>query len=331
MTILKNKEPMTSVDPRWIAGDKQERDVAFYLRRAFKDDENILVLNDYCFTHLGETAQIDHLIVHRAGFIIIESKSIYGEVKLNSQDEWSRSYQGRWSGMPSPIIQAELQRDLLRSFLSANVEHFLGKVLGLQLQVGRREWDVLCTVSNTCILHRDTMTTDMNKKVVKSESIAEQVKSIGGYSLLGVALSSKAYFSMKDFQRIGDFLMASVTSPEHASVSEALSENYACEVEKEVKQESQTKADVPANAQNKDIKSEKEIGLNCKNCGSNDQLSAHYGKYGYYVKCGHCGVNTSMKIKCPSCGIYPAKVSKFGNEYWLSCQCTFVGKLYEQR
>ncbi|NHI02261.1 nuclease-related domain-containing protein [Oceanimonas sp. MB9] len=137
MTILKNKESVSSADPRRVAGDRQELDVAFYLRRAFKDDENILVLNDYRFSHLGETAQIDHLIVHRAGFIIVESKSIYGEVKLNSQGEWSRSNKGRWSGMPSPIIQAELQRDLLKAFLGAHVEQFLGTLLGVQMQAQR--------------------------------------------------------------------------------------------------------------------------------------------------------------------------------------------------
>ncbi len=41
MTILKYKEPSISADARQAAGDRQEHDVAFYLRRAFKDDENI--------------------------------------------------------------------------------------------------------------------------------------------------------------------------------------------------------------------------------------------------------------------------------------------------
>lgn len=110
MTILKQKDFTEHTNPRLAAGEQQEKDVAFYLRRAFKDDENILVLNDYRFTFNDEIAQIDHLVVHRAGFIIIESKSIYGEVKVNGHGEWSRSYKGNWSGMPSPIIQAELQK-----------------------------------------------------------------------------------------------------------------------------------------------------------------------------------------------------------------------------
>ncbi len=178
MTILKYKEPSKSADARQDAGDRQEQDVAFYLRRAFKDDENILVLNDYRFTHNGETAQIDHLIVHRTGFLVIESKSIYGEVKVNAQGEWARSYKGQWVGMPSPIRQAVLQMELLRDFLGANVEHFLGKMLlgRVQQKVRFREWNVLCTVSSSCILHRKGMPSDLSKKVIKSEFIAEELR-----------------------------------------------------------------------------------------------------------------------------------------------------------
>lgn len=158
MTILKTKDFLESTTVRQAAGDRQEKDVAFYLRRAFKDDQNILILNDYRFVHNDETAQIDHLIVHRSGFIVIESKSIHGEVRVNTEGEWSRSYKGQWSGMASPIRQAELQMELLRDFLSDNVEAFLGKLFGLQIQVRHREWTVLspaavyCTVKG-CLVH----------------------------------------------------------------------------------------------------------------------------------------------------------------------------------
>ncbi|GAA3722486.1 nuclease-related domain-containing protein [Oceanisphaera sediminis] len=328
MAILKNKEPLTTDDPRWAAGYRQEQDVAFYLRRAFKDDENILILNDYRFTHNGETAQIDHLVVHRAGFIIIESKSIYGEVKVNALGEWSRSYKGQWSGMPSPIIQAEMQRDLLKAFLGDHVDKFLGKLLGIQMKVARREWDVLCTVSNNCILHRNTMPDEIGVKVVKSESVAEQVKKIGAYSRLSAAVSSKPYFIVKEFQRLGEFLMQTsagseepIAEPQHYinSVGEQALSSQVASMPNEVSE--------PAVVHEENTV----IGLRCKGCGSDDGLNACSGKYGYYVKCGHCGANTSMRINCPTCGSNKVKVSKRGNEYWLSCHCAMFEKLYEQR
>ena len=111
--IIKNKETTSSKHVRQIAGEKQEQDVAFFLRRAYKDDPKVYVFNDLRFEYNDEVAQIDHLILYPYGFVLIESKSITGEVKVNKEQEWTRSYNKQWSGMRSPIKQVELQEKLL--------------------------------------------------------------------------------------------------------------------------------------------------------------------------------------------------------------------------
>jgi len=339
MTILKTKDFLENTSARQASGDRQEKDVAFYLRRAFKDDPNILVLNDYRFTHNGEAAQIDHLIVHRAGFIVIESKSIYGEVKVNAQGEWSRSYKGQWSGMPSPIRQAELQMELLRDFLSDNVEAFLGKLLGLQTQVRHREWAVLCTVSSSCILHRKGMPAALSKQVVKSEFIADEVQKLGGYSPFGL-LKGRAYFSLEELNRIGEFLLQHYQPRTEAKPSNEKTIKEPAPVQDEVSASAQLSAshepalsvsevqEVPA-AYSTEAPIDM-IGLACKKCGSEQGLTALYGQYGYYVKCGQCGTNTSMKTACPECSSTKTRVRKRGDEYWLQCECTVLRKLYRQ-
>ncbi len=72
------------------------------------------------------------------------------------------------------------------------------------------------------------------------------------------------------------------------------------------------------------------IGLACKKCGAEQSLTAMNGQYGYYVKCGQCGTNTSMKTACPECSSTKTRVRKRGNEYWLQCECSALRKLYEQ-
>lgn len=335
MTILKYKEPSTTAGLRKAAGDRQEHDVAFYMRRAFKDDENILVLNDYRFTHSGETAQIDHLVIHRSGFIIIESKSIYGEVRVNQQGEWSRSYKGQWSGMPSPIRQAELQMELLRDFLGSNVEHFLGRLLGVQMQVRHRDWNVLCTVSSSCILHRKGMPAALSKQVVKSEFIADEIQKIGGYSHFGL-LKGKAYFSSEEMGRIGDFLMEHYQPLDERK----LTADRAVTAQSPVVQSKEVSAAPKNNEPEANLKETPAtysasatngvIGLACKKCGNEQSLNAMYGQYGYYVKCGQCGTNTSMKTACPECNSAKTRVRKRGNEYWVQCECTALRKLYQQ-
>lgn len=105
--ILKDKIQTSSASTKLDAGIKQEHDVAFYLRRAYKDRDNVMVFNDIRLSHAGE-------------------------VQVNEYSEWSRSYKGQWSGMPSPIKQAELQLALLKQLLSAHDSELLGTLLGMQ-------------------------------------------------------------------------------------------------------------------------------------------------------------------------------------------------------
>ncbi|MBM7074247.1 NERD domain-containing protein [Shewanella sp. 202IG2-18] len=118
--IAKEKVQVATNSATSVAGDKQERDVAFYLRREFKDHPSVFIFNDLKITHNDENAQIDHLILYPYGFILIESKSITGEIKVNKHEEWTRSYRGNWQGMPSPIKQVELQQKLLKELLNEN-------------------------------------------------------------------------------------------------------------------------------------------------------------------------------------------------------------------
>ena len=164
--ILKDKTQTSSASIKLDAGIKQEQDVAFYLRRAYKNSEQVMVLNDLRIEHDGESAQIDHLIVYSYGFIVVESKSIRGEVKVNEYGEWSRSYKGLWSGMPSPIKQAELQIHLLKQLLCANDKKMIGKFLGIQQGLGARCYDVFCAISSDAIIDRSAAPKDMADKLV---------------------------------------------------------------------------------------------------------------------------------------------------------------------
>ena len=60
--IIKDKNIQHANSAQAKAGIKQELDVAFYLRRAFKDHEQVFVFNDLKFSHKQETAQIVTLV-----------------------------------------------------------------------------------------------------------------------------------------------------------------------------------------------------------------------------------------------------------------------------
>ncbi|TCK02952.1 nuclease-related domain-containing protein [Marinobacterium mangrovicola] len=319
MPIVTSKQDKAFADVRQVAGDKQERDVAFYLRRAFKDREDIYVFNDYAFRYKGENAQIDHLIVHKYGFMLLESKSIYGEVKVNSTGEWSRSYKGLWSGIASPIKQAELQQKLLKQMLSDNVEQFLGKMLlGIQQGVGGRKWDTLCVVSNSCILHRDNIPSNINAQIIKSEAVAEAVEKVGGKGFLKAFIDTSPAFSKEELEQIVEHLLKQTASaPELRKTPSAPEEPNAPEPAEPV----QPAPVVDSNASRH---------LKCKKCGEANRLTGCYGKYGYYVKCDLCGTNTSMRIACTQCGGTDVKITKNKNQYWANCACSEPVLLFKQ-
>ncbi len=337
--ILKDKKNLQTQDLKLQAGQRHEQDVAFYLRRAFKDHEQVFVFNDLKFEHNNETAQIDHLILHTFGFILIESKSITGEVKINKHEEFSRSYKGKWAGMPSPIKQVELQRNLLKELLRDNDSKLLDKLLGinkLQKGFGGRQWECLCAISSNAIIDRDTAPKPIAKKLIKAEFIADSVIKLmnlstskpNAFSFLKSDI--RPWFNDKEIEQIAEFILEQNKSygsekkqltPENSGPSAKPMEQKPQSVAAITTQEIKLKSEVTK----KTVTSERQtdIQLCCKKCEDTNTLEPNWGKYGYYVKCNHCETNTPMKSKCPICLSTNTKVSKRKTKYSLNCQdCT---------
>ncbi|PKH53812.1 nuclease [Shewanella sp. Choline-02u-19] len=334
--ILKTKSPQNAQSPQAIAGLKQEQNVAFFLRRAFKDHPEVLVINDFKFSFNDETAQIDHLIVYPYGFVLIESKSIKGHVKVNKQQEWTRSYNSKWQGMPSPIKQVELQQALLKELLNHHRLEVLGKMLGLKQGFSGRCWDHLCVVSSDAIIDRQTMPKAVSDKLVKSEFLVDKTKEIMNLKnkfmrVISIA-DSRPYFNQKELDSIGQFIInqhidsnnqtaeidtkataitptaASVIQPIHAPVAQAL--------------QPLEQPDIPT-----DTTTDIQITLCCKHCGESNNITPMYGKFGYYIKCNQCTKNTPMKQACPKCQSKNTKVKKQKETYTLNCQECSSGSL----
>ncbi|MDR6964130.1 nuclease-related domain-containing protein [Shewanella putrefaciens] len=319
--ILKNKTLQNTQTPQTIAGQKQEQDVAFYLRRAFKDHPEVLVINDFRFTFNGETAQIDHLIIYPYGFVLIESKSIKGHVDVNQQGEWSRSHGSKWFGMPSPIKQVELQQSLLKEMLKQHRSEILGKLLGIRQQgFGMRCWDHLCAVSSDAVINRDAMPTAISDLLVKTEFLVEKLEKIMNLKskfmrIINVS-DTRPDFNQQELNSIAKFLIDRHIDPSQATSeitpvqTPQVKEPVASFVVNKV-----TEAKNPAIAQ----PTTNSI-LRCKHCGESTNYTPMYGKFGYYIKCNQCTKNTPMKQACPQCQSKNIKIQKRSQSYTLTCQ-----------
>lgn len=154
--ILKDLDSFPSTtDARLQAGRSAEEQMAFYLKREFGRSESIFVFNGLRLEENDDVAQIDHLLLHKGGFVIVESKSVHGRICINEQGEWSRVYGSRQAGMPSPILQAKRQGEFLKDLLDDNAEKFGIKLFGkIQFQFGAVSIDSVIAISDSGIIDR---------------------------------------------------------------------------------------------------------------------------------------------------------------------------------
>ena len=310
--ILKEKDFIQSSQPQIAAGEKQEKDVAFFLRREFKDEDSIFVLNDLRINVDGENAQIDHLVVYPYGFVLIESKSVKGEIKINKHGEWNRSLNGKWSGMPSPLMQAKLQRNLLHKFLVERRDSiYESKFLGVIPQgFGGRQWHSLCAVSSNAIIERDDIPDDISEQVVKSEFLVAKLLKIMNLSkslIQTLRVDERPRFSKSELDNICIALLQQDKT--NGTSSPQLLNQVLDRVWKPT--EPSTSSIISKNTD--------EAHIRCKKCHSSDSLTANYGRYGYFVTCGDCSSNTSMKSNCPSCKSSRTRLQKRKHIYSLIC------------
>ena len=127
-------------DKRADAGYVAEREMAYRLHRAFGAEPAVLVLNNLRLVDPSRTEfdgrprafQMDHLLIHRRGAIIIESKSVSETLVVSrlpgGGEEWARVHLNKPQGIASPIEQVNMQARCLRDYLNDRKEGLLGRM-----------------------------------------------------------------------------------------------------------------------------------------------------------------------------------------------------------
>ncbi|CAM3612926.1 NERD domain-containing protein [Deinococcus saxicola] len=322
--IIKELEVQTHVDPLRRAGYEAERQMAHYLKRAYGEDPYKFVLNNLRVERGGEVAQVDHLIVLRFGLLVVESKSVAGQLSVNEQGEWTRWWNRQGRGMPSPVLQARRQLDLLCALLNDHTAELLDRGLfGLkQRTFTPMRRDVLVAVSDGGRITRNTEVPE----VVKADQVPDRVQQ--GIREMQGRLTAFT-FSDAEMTRICAFLRnqhvaGSEAQPDIASVSEPLHVQPPSSVSRPSAPRGLTgvvspphSLPVAAPALLEPAQTEPAQIPNCRQCQSS-RLSMQYGKYGYYFKCATCDANTPAKPVCPTCA-EPARLSKSGAQFTAAC------------
>jgi hypothetical protein len=176
--ILKDVDEQATLDKYQKAGLSAEKQMAFYLKRAFGNEENVLVINSLRLEKLDDAAQIDQLILHEYGMIIIESKSVSTKVAVNEYGEWARLVDRKAQGMPSPVKQAQRQAEFLKKYLTPFTDVLLKKIVGIQLKFDKMPIDLIVAISDQGIINRPKKHSDELDYVRKADQVVDKVKEV---------------------------------------------------------------------------------------------------------------------------------------------------------
>jgi hypothetical protein len=314
--IIKDTDTKKALNKFETAGITAEKQMSHYLKRAFEDNEDILVINDLRLEKNSEVAQIDHLIVHEYGFIIVESKSVTQKIVVNKFKEWKRIYNNSEKGMASPIEQGDRQMKFLMKYLQEHSDlllrsSLLHKIAG-QVKFNQFQTHILVAISDQGIIEREI---DLDN-VLKADAIPNKIEQIYSDSKRksNNPLGKIVYeFHKETVTKIAKFLKRSHVKKTQKIPYETNSmENLQSVREPTPKYQS---------AQN--AKTEKYY---CSKCNS-ENLELLYGKYGYYFKCKDCHKNTSIKLShvSPECKV---RIRKDKNNFYKVCSSCNTEELY---
>ena len=340
--IAKEHHAIATTDRFQRAGDEAEKQMAFYLRRAFADDPGIHVFHNLRLEAGDDAAQIDHLLLHRSGAVIVESKSVTSTVRINERDEWTRNWNGRWTGMPSPVLQAKRQADFLRKSLQDRREELRGKAVFGLVQKGFRALviDVVVAISDGGVIqYRGQL-----PEVLKADQVVDRARELmQEQARLAHPLSrdprSKDWgitFKPDEFVRVSAFLRAAHRDRVAQPDSSEKYGNVAAPVQTSGKPASQPAVRPAPETSPVAAQVYEAVGpvkapahrhaFACQKCSS-ATLEVAYGKYGYYFRCLACEGNTRIELKCPGCG-ERAKTRESGCEFFAECAACKSSQLY---
>lgn len=307
---------------------------------AFGDNPDLLILNDLRVEFEdGITAQMDHLVIHQHGIIIIESKSVAGKLQVQDDGQWVRWYsQGagkdRSIGMPNPIKQARLQGQTLKRVLLTSASND-----NTRKALEAFPTDVLVTFSTSnggIFLAKDKQ---LYPEVCPADAIDDYVNKI----IVDNAKNAKAQaFSLSEINRakLAEHLVK-IHKPYQTSTavaeklySKTVVVNAPVKVKQKITEYIVAEKPVPASMigsvsaaiLSKLASPQNKFKHICRKCES-EKLEASSGKFGYYFKCLDCNENTTIKTSCQNCkNLF--KIRKDKKQFFAECSTCKTSEIF---
>ena len=192
--ILKELDPFLGASQDEIAHRIAQDRMGYHLRRYFGKSEEVDVLN-YLRVNSGTgMTQIDHLLLHPYGLIVVERENLPERVQIKDDGQWIR-----WRGQDAAEIRSPITRAYLRAL---SLKAILDKYVKQKGFFDSIELDVLVAVPDTDRIQWPSM--GYLPEVCKTDQVHERVNQ----RILQCrrAATSSGVLTAPERRRLGEFL-----------------------------------------------------------------------------------------------------------------------------
>lgn len=284
-------------------GYVSEQQMAFYLQRKFFDNPDIHILNNLYIKTLNDKGyfQIDHLIITKYCFIVVESKTCNSHVKFDEHLQWSCFEQStqKWIGIKSPMKQAEMQGDALRKVLQKNRKELRSKFLFSQGGYLSLPIHYLVAISDSGIIDYSE-NKEYAKNVLKADLIPNRI--------LEIYNSYKKRDGLKNLLFDRDVIYVLPANDIKKTIRYVMSLHHVKPVYRRLKD-----LKVPV----------------CKTCKKTYSFVYNRSLKYYELICFNCGSAKKINFTCPKCAGM-IKIHKYNESFVAGCEtCNDYGRIVE--
>ncbi|MBS6503237.1 MAG: NERD domain-containing protein [Clostridium sp.] len=182
-------------------GELGENNIAFELKNS---GIPMYILHDIGLETNELSAQIDYIVVTRKVIFIIECKNLIGNIEINSQGNFIRTYSfnGKFikEGIYSPITQNERHLEVLKRIKKESKSNFISKML-FDKYFNDNYKSIVVLANPKTVLNSRYAKKEIKDKVIKADQLINYIKEVNSKSDL-MSLSDK------EMKEIADRLLA---------------------------------------------------------------------------------------------------------------------------
>lgn len=182
-------------------GELGENNIAFELKNS---GIPMYILHDIYLESDDLSAQIDYIVVTRKVIFIIECKNLIGNIEINSQGNFIRTYNFNGKlikeGIYSPITQNERHLEVLKRIKKESKSNFISKML-FDKYFNDNYKSLVVLANPKTVLNSRYAKKEIKDKVIKADQLINYIKEVNSKSDL-MSLSDK------EMKEIADMLLA---------------------------------------------------------------------------------------------------------------------------